>query len=213
MRRSFSKETTRCLFQTIGARNRQHRPEPRSPAHHHGPTQARWVETQAQLAEETFPPYQDPSLSPRERADPWRKARRRHRGPNIFKIAIRKPYYLPKEAPQPSKPETAEIKSDFDFVTLSKPELEQQLHKTANEADYLTVHAIVKALIEGHVEPPSTKLYTALLQANADPLNGSAQEVRELLTNMTEDGCPPNSAAYHAALEVRTLKHLQRAQL
>ena len=105
-----------------------------------------------------------------------------------------------------SESSVVEPKPRFDFKNLSKTQLEHNLQKGVDAVNYKTIHFLVKALIEGHGEQPSTKLYTCLIQANADPAYGSAEEVRELLTNMEEDKCPPNSTAYHAALEVRAIR-------
>ena len=51
-------------------------------------------------------------------------------------------------------------------------------------------------------DPPNSRLYEALIAANVEGWNGSADEVAALLRNMVEDVVDPNSAILHSALQV-----------
>ena len=205
-RRSFHDCITIGGLNAIARNNLPKRPTlPRADCHDQ--SQIRWLEIQAQGAEQPWgDEYEEPAPSPRRGANPWRKVIRRTLRAAKFKAPFDRANSSDAEAVSVPVPSTLEHKSKVDFKTLSKDQLEHSLQMALEGADYKTIHGLVKALIEGHGEQPSTKLYTYLLNANANPKFGSAQEVRDLLDNMTKDGCQPNSAAYHAALQVRTAR-------
>ncbi|TPX10500.1 uncharacterized protein E0L32_008550 [Thyridium curvatum] len=62
------------------------------------------------------------------------------------------------------------------------------------------INRFVKHLIEERGEKPSLRTYELLLRANA-AVRGSADDVRELLKQMRENGVDGSSSVYHAALE------------
>ena len=85
---------------------------------------------------------------------------------------------------------------------LSTQEAYEQLREASRKADYQRVTGLVKLLICEHHEKPNSRLYNALILANADPEHGNPQAVDDLLVEMVEQDIIPDSAIYHAALKV-----------
>ncbi|MCJ1309224.1 hypothetical protein MMC25_002881 [Agyrium rufum] len=82
----------------------------------------------------------------------------------------------------------------------SKEVLYLELHKACDKQEYHLVHEIVKLLVQYHLEPPNERLYRSLLLANASSIDGSPEEVRQILDNIADDGVPFSSEIFHAAL-------------
>ena len=77
-----------------------------------------------------------------------------------------------------------------------------RLNREALEGRYEAVQKTVEKLVKRYDERPNSRLYEALIVANIDCWNGSANEVARLLQVMAEDGVEPNSAILHGALQV-----------
>ena len=76
------------------------------------------------------------------------------------------------------------------------------LSDNAQSAKYSNVKAIVEELILHYGYKPDASIYEALILANADPLNGSAQEIQGWRAEMAKASLLPDSAIHHAALRV-----------
>jgi glycine/D-amino acid oxidase-like deaminating enzyme len=75
-------------------------------------------------------------------------------------------------------------------------------HKQNEENAYEQIVALVRYLVQiRHVEP-ETRIYEALLRANADAVNGDGRVVEELWEEMRGKGVKVGKGAYHAALMV-----------
>ena len=70
------------------------------------------------------------------------------------------------------------------------------------EDTYGAVVRIVEFLVKERGEQPNESLYEALIRVNVDPYYGSAETVRSLLKEMTDNGIPTSLRVYHAILEV-----------
>ena len=81
----------------------------------------------------------------------------------------------------------------------------------ARKADYLKVQALVKYLVQECREKPNTRLYDALILANANAEYGSPAEVTTLMQEMAEEGITPDSATYHAILRVNIFSYCLNA--
>jgi hypothetical protein len=60
----------------------------------------------------------------------------------------------------------------------------------------------VEYLITVRGEKPALIHYDSLIRANADAENGSAEVVKDLLTEMKQEGIGADSALYHGVLQV-----------
>ncbi|KAL9639914.1 MAG: hypothetical protein Q9164_000617 [Protoblastenia rupestris] len=91
----------------------------------------------------------------------------------------------------------------------------EDLWHMARKADYLKVQALVKYLVQECREKPNTRLYDALILANANAEYGSPAEVTTLMQEMAEEGITPDSATYHAILRVLAVHpdHLLRVHI
>ena len=69
---------------------------------------------------------------------------------------------------------------------------------------YRNIAELVQYLIRYRGEQPSRFHYDALIRANADEMNGSAEVVGILLKEMKELGIAGDAELYHGALMVRT---------
>ncbi|KAL4876063.1 hypothetical protein BJY04DRAFT_200522 [Aspergillus karnatakaensis] len=89
-------------------------------------------------------------------------------------------------------------------LKAEKPaQLEARLTKIANESPKITsILPILLLLIRDHKIRPTLQHYRALIQCNVDSVNGSTGNVKRLLEEMDEHGIIPDSATYHAALQV-----------
>jgi pentatricopeptide repeat protein len=73
---------------------------------------------------------------------------------------------------------------------------------TSEEGAYQRIANLVEYLIKDRGEKPTLIHYDALIRANADAENGSAEVVELLLKEMKEEGIGADSALYHAVLQV-----------
>ena len=80
-------------------------------------------------------------------------------------------------------------------------QLYDQLGRRALAGKYESVQNFAAKLVKEHGELPNSRHYEALVLANIENLNGSADEVARLLRNMAHDGIEPNSAVLHGALQ------------
>lgn len=117
--------------------------------------------------------------------------------PQIKKYPVRHPVrimYSEKNAAQPKKNETEDIP-----VT----HLHDRLRKIRTwEGAYYKILFLVQKLITVRGLEPALIHYDALIRANADAENGSANAVRSLLKEMKTEGIGADSGLYHAALQV-----------
>lgn len=86
---------------------------------------------------------------------------------------------------------------------LTNHDAYEALRKASTTGSYEMVQALIGLLVRERQEAPSPQLYLALLLANANPQNGSLEEVFRLLQEMEESGIVLDSAMYHAVLKVR----------
>ena len=75
----------------------------------------------------------------------------------------------------------------------------------SNEGNLLHLWEKVRHLVEDRKDTPNSRLYTALLLGNTDPRYGSSLEVERILQEMEDEGIPPDSIHYHAALKVLSI--------
>ena len=91
--------------------------------------------------------------------------------------------------------------SSLDDVPLTH--LHERLRQTGSEdGEYHRIAELVEYLIRERGEKPALIHYDALVRANADADNGSAEIVERLLKEMKEDGVGADSGLYHAVLQV-----------
>ena len=95
---------------------------------------------------------------------------------------------------------------------LSTEEAYETLRVVSKKADYQKVKRLLKLLMNEHHEKPNSRLYEALILANADPKHGSPQAVDRLLLEMVEQDLIPDSAIYHAALKVNCAWNIVRKE-
>lgn len=88
---------------------------------------------------------------------------------------------------------------------LSTKDAYEELRQAASQGDYGRAREYVKILVKGRGEKPSLQLYHAMILANTSAQYGSPNEVASLLQEMVEEGIPPDSAIYHAALKVLSI--------
>ena len=77
-----------------------------------------------------------------------------------------------------------------------------ELHQQARKGQYKEVQEIAGKLLREYGEKPNHHMYEALILANIDCRNGSANEVARLLQDMGDEGIEPDTAILHAALQV-----------
>lgn len=80
--------------------------------------------------------------------------------------------------------------------------LYHELNRLSIKAEFLRIYETVGELVGRYDEPPSPRLFLALVLANTDAQHGSITEVARLLQEMGESGVEPDSATYHAVLKV-----------
>ena len=107
-----------------------------------------------------------------------------------------------KESDYEPAPNSGDIRDPGLMRTLDIHHVYQNLRQIALRENYHQIHACVNILVKERGETPNTRLYEALLLANADHEHGSASDVARLLEEMTEEGITPDSATYHAILRV-----------
>jgi hypothetical protein len=73
------------------------------------------------------------------------------------------------------------------------------------EGKYKDIASLVHYLISSRGEKPARIHYDALIRANADAENGSAEVVGTLLKEMKELGIGTDAGLYHGALQVGSL--------
>ena len=93
--------------------------------------------------------------------------------------------------------------------------LYDELHTSHSKGQYEFVQSIIRKLVEDHHQEPDLRLYEGLILSNADPQNGSAAAVEEILEDMGNEGIVPDSAIYHAILKVLSIhpNYLFRAEI
>lgn len=87
----------------------------------------------------------------------------------------------------------------------------ENLRHVSRKADYKHVQALVKYLVVERGERPNTRIYDALILANANAEYGSVSEVTQILHEMAVEGITPDSATYHAALRVWFVLHSEES--
>jgi hypothetical protein len=91
--------------------------------------------------------------------------------------------------------------SSFDDVPLTH--LHERLRQIGSqEGAYHRIADLVEYLIKERGEKPALIHYDALIRANADAENGSAEVVERLLKEMKEEGVGADSGLYHGVLQV-----------
>lgn len=90
------------------------------------------------------------------------------------------------------------------YGELNEEELYEELRRTSTAGDYPRLREILRILIEDRGEKPNRRHYQASLLVNVSPQHGSAADIARILLEMEEAGITLDSAAYHAALKVRT---------
>jgi len=100
------------------------------------------------------------------------------------------------------EPSFEDAEDEHVLKQMSKTAVWEELRKASSKSDFIRVQRIIRTLVAVHGEPPSPRLYTALILANASPQHGSVQEVEGILGEMGEEGLSPDSSAYHAVLKV-----------
>lgn len=92
---------------------------------------------------------------------------------------------------------------------MSNEEIRERLRELKTEQGaYKQVAEIVEYLVKARQETPVLLHYDALISANADAENGSAEVVRTLLEEMKELNVGADSGLYHAVLQVCILSTL-----
>ncbi|KAL9131611.1 MAG: hypothetical protein Q9217_000499 [Psora testacea] len=91
----------------------------------------------------------------------------------------------------------------------------EDLWRISRRPDYRAVQALVKHLVVERGEKPNTRIYDALILANAHAEYGSPAEVKQLLQDMADAGVTPDSATYHAVLRTLAIHpdHLLRTYI
>lgn len=102
------------------------------------------------------------------------------------------------------KPVRRRIKVSDSITRRTTEELETTLQRLSSKAkpNMQYTMQILRTLIAERNVQPRTRHYRALIQANADPELGSADNVRRLLREMEENAIAADSATLHAALQV-----------
>lgn len=93
-------------------------------------------------------------------------------------------------------PETLEGKSASELETLLQTPKTPTIRGTSQ---------VLRALIRDQHVQPRARHYKALILANIDPVRGSPDAVRGLLSEMEKNGIAADSGTLHAALQVRML--------
>ena len=94
----------------------------------------------------------------------------------------------------------------------SIPDLYRFLQIEAYRGGVLRVDRIVTRLVKDYGEPPSVKIYDALIRVNIDAEQGSAARVEALFKEMHLRGLTPNSTIYHSILKVTLSTHCNIAR-
>lgn len=109
------------------------------------------------------------------------------------------PYELPRE---PKYHEFKNTNQAYVSHELDNDALYQELLCAGGQGNFIRVYVLVEELVKSRGEQPNSRLYLALISANANPQHGSPSEVRRLLSEMADEGITPDSAIYHAVLKV-----------
>ena len=99
-------------------------------------------------------------------------------------------------------PSAGDIRDQGLMRTLDIYHVYQKLRQIALGGIYHQIQACVNILVKERGEKPNTRLYEALLLANADHEHGSASDAASLLEEMNEEGITLDSATYHVVLRV-----------
>lgn len=78
----------------------------------------------------------------------------------------------------------------------------EDLRRLAVKGNFVQVERLVNEIIKTRGEKLDSRIYLAMVSANACAHNGSPAEVRRLLEQMAKDNIEPDSAMYHAVLKV-----------
>lgn len=87
---------------------------------------------------------------------------------------------------------------------LSTEEIYEKTQLLASRGQYDNVQTHVHYLVRERHEEPNIRLYSALILANVDPLNGSVEALVALLDEMETERTTPDSRTYHNILKVPT---------
>ncbi|KAI9683408.1 MAG: Telomerase protein component 1 [Trizodia sp. TS-e1964] len=98
-------------------------------------------------------------------------------------------------APEPSEALPSSKRNSLAFEAYYT-----KLHNEAFAGNYHAVQYIVDFLLKNKHEAPNIRLYGALILANVDPANGSAEAVATLLKEMKAENIGMDSSIYHSAL-------------
>ncbi|KAL1992747.1 hypothetical protein VTN49DRAFT_3503 [Thermomyces lanuginosus] len=135
-------------------------------------------------------------------------------GPGVQRTPARKPEQMTamhsiqslaqeKKGLAEGKPVRRRIKVSDSITRRTTEELETTLQRLSSKAkpNMQYTMQILRTLIAERNVQPRTRHYRALIQANADPELGSADNVRRLLREMEENAIAADSATLHAALQ------------
>lgn len=119
----------------------------------------------------------------------------------ITSLPVPNGQYIPRSRHNKSRTKTPK---PINLERLTNNQIHERLSQLkTEEGAYTQVAEVVEYLVKVRQERPALVHYDALIAANADAENGSAEVVRTLLEEMKGLGIGADSGLYHTVLQVR----------
>lgn len=98
--------------------------------------------------------------------------------------------------------------ADFPLEDRSNEEIYERLRYNASQGHTTDTRKLAEFLVVERNERPNNRLFSALILANVDPVEGSAADVGALLSELRAEGLEPDAGVCHDALKVGTILFL-----